>query len=169
MLILFLERLGKSSRLNLQEWLERTKKHYSESVHQHCLIREWGSQETTVPDAGFRVYQCHCEQGMRNGLVQNKPGMQSTYLLLKIMFIYIFLGVLDFRRCAQSFPGCRAKELLPSCSLWVSHCGEFSCRPRAPGTWASIVAVQGLRCSATCGIFPAQGLNQCPLHFKVDS
>ena len=27
----------------------------------------------------------------------------------------------------------------------------------------------GLRCSAACGIFPAQGSNPCPLHWQADS
>ncbi|KAB0340788.1 hypothetical protein FD754_022828, partial [Muntiacus muntjak] len=33
------------------------------------------------------------------------------------------------------------------------------------GTWASVVVVHRLSCSAACGIFPDQGLNTCPLHW----
>ena len=33
----------------------------------------------------------------------------------------------------------------------------------------SVVVVQGLSCSAACGIFPDQGSNPCPLHWQVDS
>ena len=33
----------------------------------------------------------------------------------------------------------------------------------------SIVVVHGPSCSAACGIFPDQGLNQCPLHRQADS
>ena len=33
----------------------------------------------------------------------------------------------------------------------------------------SVVVVQGLGGSVACGIFPDQGLNPCPLHYKVDS
>ena len=135
-----MERLGKSSRLNLRvTW--RTKEHYSESVHQHCLIRKWGSQETTVPAAGFRVYQCRCEQGMRNGLAKTNQGIQSTYLLFKIMFIHLLMAVLGFCCYAQVFSSCRESELLPTCSVWVSHCGEFSCcRAQTLGTWAEVTA-----------------------------
>ena len=33
----------------------------------------------------------------------------------------------------------------------------------------SIVVVHGLNCLVAHGIFPDQGLNQCALHYKVDS
>ena len=33
----------------------------------------------------------------------------------------------------------------------------------------SAVVVQGLSCLTTCGIFPGQGLNPCPLHWQEDS
>ena len=32
-----------------------------------------------------------------------------------------------------------------------------------------IVVAHGLSCSATCGTFPNQGSNPCPLHWQVDS
>ena len=35
--------------------------------------------------------------------------------------------------------------------------------------WASVVAADGLSCPVTCGIFPDQGLNLCPLHWQADS
>ena len=63
---------------------------------------------------------------------------------------------------------------------WL-HCGGFSCcGALALGAWASVVAairlqsagsvvvVQGLSCSAACGIFPDQGSNPCPLHWQAD-
>ena len=33
----------------------------------------------------------------------------------------------------------------------------------------SVVVAHGPSCSATCGIFPAQGSNPCPLHWQADS
>ena len=33
----------------------------------------------------------------------------------------------------------------------------------------SVVVAHGPSCSATCGIFPDQGLNPCPLHWQADS
>ena len=55
---------------------------------------------------------------MRNGLAKTNQGIQSTYLLFKIMFIYLFMAVLDFCCYAQVFSSCRESELLPSCSAW---------------------------------------------------
>ena len=40
-----------------------------------------------------------------------------------------------------------------------SHCGMLG----------SVVVAHGLSCSATCGIFPDQGWNPCPLHWQADS
>jgi len=34
---------------------------------------------------------------------------------------------------------------------------------------ASVIVVLGLSCSAACGLFPDQGLNQYPLRCKVNS
>ena len=45
-------------------------------------------------------------------------------------FCNFFLAMLSLRCCAQAFS---------SCSTWVAHCGGFSCRAQALGTWASIV------------------------------
>ena len=33
----------------------------------------------------------------------------------------------------------------------------------------SVIAVLGLSCPTTCGIFPDQGSNLCPLHWQMDS
>ena len=46
-----------------------------------------------------------------------------------------------------------------------SRCAGFS----SCGTWASVVVVHGLSCSAACGIFLDQGSNLCPLHWQADS
>ena len=35
--------------------------------------------------------------------------------------------------------------------------------------WAfSVVVAQGLSCPKTCGVFPDQGSNLCPLHWQAD-
>ena len=53
------------------------------------------------------------------------------------------------------------------------QCAGFSLRwllPRAPGhVGFSSCGTKGLRCSTAFGIFPDQGLNQCLLHWQVDS
>ena len=64
--------------------------------------------------------------------------------------------------------------------LWhtgPSHCGGFSyCRAQASAVAAhtlqragSLTVAPRLSCSKTCGIFPEQGWNPCPLHWQVDS
>ena len=90
-------------------------------------------------------------------------------LFLKInLFIYLFLvhWVLVAAR---------------GLSLVVESGGYSCCRAWALGTRASVVVarglqnvgsvvvVQGLSCSAACGIFPDQGSNPCPLHWQADS
>ena len=54
---------------------------------------------------------------------------------------------------------------------WLLYSGA-----KAPGTWASVVAVHrhvavacGFSCSKVYGIFSEQGLNPCPLHWQVGS
>ena len=34
---------------------------------------------------------------------------------------------------------------------------------------ASVAVAHGLSCSGACAIFPDQGWNPCPLHWRVDS
>lgn len=40
---------------------------------------------------------------------------------------------------------------------------------QSPGVRASAVVACRLSCSTACGIFPDQGLNQCPLPCEADS
>ena len=76
----------------------------------------------------------------------------------------------------------------------IGNCGShfsgfFFCRAKVLGSRASVVTARGfgngdsltlehlgsfvvthwLSCSEACGIFPDQGLNLCPLHWKADS
>ena len=68
------------------------------------------------------------------------------------------------------------------CGARASHCGGFSCCGAralgvqasvvvALGLWSagSVVVAHGISCSTACGIFPDQGLNPCPLHWKAKS
>ena len=79
--------------------------------------------------------------------------------------------------CSGFFSSCREWGLLSSCDI-QAYCGGFSCcRAEALGCVSTVVAalgsidsivVQGLSCSATCGIFPDQGSNLCLLHWQAD-
>ena len=55
--------------------------------------------------------------------------------------------------------------LLQSMGFRVCGLQQLQLRLQAVG---SIVVVHGLGCPETCGIFPDQGLNQCPLNWQAD-
>ena len=68
----------------------------------------------------------------------------------------------------EAFSGCgwAAVQLRfedPSQQWLLSHGAQ------APGPRASVVVALRLSCSASCGIFPDQGSNPCPLHGQVGS
>ena len=49
------------------------------------------------------------------------------------------------------------------CNAWASHCSGFSCcGTQAPGTWASVVAAQGLS-SCSVQVVGLQGFSNCGL------
>ena len=67
------------------------------------------------------------------------------------------------------------------CGAQASNFGGLSCGAQTLGSGASlavaarpqntgsVVATQGLSCSAACGIFPDQRSNLCPLHYQTSS
>ena len=67
------------------------------------------------------------------------------------------MPVLGLDCCTRASSSCGERGLLSSCG------GSFSCGAWAPGTRASVVAVWGLSCSVTCGVFPGQGSKLCML------
>ena len=72
--------------------------------------------------------------------------------------------MLCFHCCLWAFSSCEEQELLFSCHVQASQCGDISCfRARAIGLRVSIAVVPGLSRSVACGIFPEQGSNLCPL------
>ena len=98
----------------------------------------------------------------------------SYIFILFKYFIYSFLAMLGLCCFMQAFSSCRDQwELLSSCDMGASHChfssGFSCCRPWALGAWASVVVVYGLICPHGTWPFPDQTLNQCPLHWQVDS
>jgi len=88
--------------------------------------------------------------------------------LIKKNFYY-FLAALGFRCYTRAFSSCREEGLLSRCGAGASYCGGFSCDARPLGAWASVVVAHGLSCPMACGIFPDQGSNPYPLHYKADS
>ena len=50
-------------------------------------------------------------------------------------FICLFLAALGLRCCVQAFSGCSRWGLLPSCGVWTSHRGGFSCWGAQASSW----------------------------------
>ena len=94
---------------------------------------------------------------------RRQPSLQSGFskLAFCILFFYflrfirLFLAALGLCGCARVFSSCSEWELfsLP----WLLLLRIISCRCISSGL---VVLVPS--CSATCGIFPDQGLNPCP-------
>ena len=87
----------------------------------------------------------------------------SFYSILKFLFIYFWLHWV--------FIAAHGLSLVASSkgysSLWcVGYSLLWLLLSRSTGSRyaGSVVVVQGLSCSAACGIFPDQGSNPCPLH-----
>ena len=130
--------------------------------------------------------------GLRKGAVDFwMKGCISVWGSLRLTFFFMYLFVwaaLGLHCCAWAFFSCIRAPLLSSCDVQASYCSGFSsCRARAPGSQASVVAAHwcdivarplehrpsscgtGLSCSEACGIFLDQGSNPCPLHWQADS
>ena len=69
-------------------------------------------------------------------------------------------------RCSGS--SCGAQALGTLALVFAAH-GLSSCDMWALQSAGSVVVVHGLSCSVTCGVFPDQGSNSCPLHWQVGS
>ena len=75
-----------------------------------------------------------------------------TYSFFFFLKIYLLLLVLDLPCCVPAFSSCGGVgELLFSCSVRASHCGDFSCEPCALGHLGSVVVTHALSCPAACG------------------
>ena len=112
----------------------------------------------------------------------------KRHYFLKSIYLFIF-GRAGSLLLHGLFSSCSKQRLLSSCGGQASHGSGFSCCGAwALGTLTWVVAAYGLRScgcwlwsrgsavaalrlcgSRACGIFPDQGLNLCPLHWRVDS
>ena len=85
----------------------------------------------------------------------------TFYTIFTVNSLVLFGAVLGLCRCTQAFS---------SCGAGASHRGGCSyCGSRALGAWASVVTAHGLSFPVPCGIFPTQGSNSCPLHWRENS
>ena len=99
-------------------------------------------------------------------------GFFQSFVVVVNLFIYLFIY---FWLC-WVFVSVRGLSLVvASGGHSSSRCADLSLlRPlllRSTGSRraASVVAAHGSSCSATCGIFPDQSSNPCPLHWQADS
>ena len=67
------------------------------------------------------------------------------------------------------FSSCGEQGLLSSYSARTHRSSSFGCRALAPGAGSSVLAAQGLGCSAACGIFPDQGSSPRLRYWQIDS
>ena len=99
---------------------------------------------------------------------------EGSHFLKFYLFIYFGLHWVSTAALRLSIVavsgGCSSLQCLHS------RCSGLSCfRAQAPGTQASVAAALRLSIcgtdlhSATCGIFPDQGSNPCPLHWQAES
>ena len=121
---------------------------------------------------------------------EHRVSADSFFFLIKLFIcLFLFLAVLGRRCCLQAFSSCGERGLLfvavcglltvlaslvadhglQACrlqQLWHLGSVVVACGHQSAG---SVVVVHRLSCSLTCGIFPGQGLNPCPLHWQEDS
>ena len=101
--------------------------------------------------------------GKASILTARPPGKASISALLFCLLMFLFRLIFG---CSGSLllhcPGCHEWGLFSSCWVWPPHCGGLSSfRARA-----SVVVALRLSHSVACGIFPDQGSNLCPLHWR---
>ena len=104
----------------------------------------------------------------------------KTSSLKRSLICVCVLTAVGLRWCMWAFSSCFGWWLLCVCGVRALHCGGSSFRStgsRCMGLSScsralercSVIVECGLSCSAACGIFPDQGWNPCPLHYKADS
>ena len=101
---------------------------------------------------------------VRSGL-EDRKGTSG----FKHFFNYYFWMCWDLHCCVWAFSSWGEQGL-----LFVAVCGLFLAMASLVAAHGlqnvgSVVVAHGLSHSVTCGIFPDQGLNPCPLHWQVDS
>ena len=102
-------------------------------------------------------------------------GIQSYrfFFFFLILFIYLFIFIYG---CVGSSPLCEGFLQLRQVGATVHH-GAQASHHRGLSCWrstdsrcaGSVIVAHGRSCSASCGIFPDQGSNPCPLHWQADS
>ena len=113
---------------------------------------------------------CHRErgEGYTASKVEDIRG-QGLYLLKNVYWFllvahWLSLVVAIRSHCPLQCTGCSLRWLLLLRSMGSRHGGVSSCRA------CGLTSVpHRLSCCVTCGVFPSQGSNLCPLPWQADS
>ena len=153
---------------------------FSNNLHISCCHNPWALIWSFIIWCRFvMTFVCtlHC-----NNLMSSATGVIIT-VLSQCWAVCLFGCTGSLFLCAGFLWLWQAGATL-GCGAWASRFGGFSCcGVQALGTWASVVAACRLQStgsavavhrlswphSLACRIFPNQELNQCPLHWQVDS
>ena len=96
---------------------------------------------------------------------------QNFFFFFQVLFkfIYLCMAVLSLHFCARAFSSCGKRGHSSSGCAGLSLWRPLLLQSTGSRRTGSVVVAHGLSCSATCGIFPDQGSNPCPLHWQADS
>ena len=89
--------------------------------------------------------------------------LKIIYLFIYLWLCWVFVSVRGLSLVAAS--GGHSSSRCAGLSLSRALLLQSTDSRRA----GSVIVAHGLSCSATCGIFPDQGSNPCPLHWQADS
>ena len=125
------------------------------------------------------VHPPHC-QLYQHCLQSGCCFMWSFFFKVYLKKCYLLMAVLGLD-CCLGFSVVAARWGCSHCGVWASGCSGFSgCRAQTPeresfSSWGAqapeprLSRGARLSCSASCGVFLAQGLNPWPLHWQMDS
>ena len=98
----------------------------------------------------------------------------NSFFMYIILFIYLFLTVLDLCCCmgfslVVASKGCPPAVVLALLTAVASLVAEHGLQGTGASGVRALVGVHRLSCSKACGILPVKGSNPCLLHWQVDS
>ena len=92
-----------------------------------------------------------------------------VFLNLFIIYLLFIFGCVGSSFLGEGFFQLRQAGATLHRDARASHYCGLSLRSTGSRRAGSVVVAHGPSCSVTCGIFPDQGSNPCPLHWQADS
>ena len=123
------------------------------------------------------LFSCSLHPLLRQSLLHlHSTCMTDLPSFLKILFIFLFLAAFGLRCCMQAFSSCIKQGLLIAMHGLLSAVASLVSKHGLRAYWPqqllhldSVIVVHGLSCPKGCGILLDQELNQCLLHWQVNS